>query len=192
MIQATLNYKDYVLVMNKPTGLWTRPTSNDTPIQEQKIQIIANGSKDSFVDRNGNGLIDIRDQQGPISVIMMYQEMNKEGTGVGNIEVNAFQRLSQVVIQKSIREGFGLVVSETLWKGTPVVAGRTGGIPLQLENSISGFLCESAEDYARRISYLLRNEEDAKAMGERGIERIRERFLTPRLVGDKLKFLCSL
>jgi trehalose synthase len=53
-------------------------------------------------------------------------------TGVGNIEVNAFQRLSSVVVQKSIREGFGLVVSEALWKGTPVVAGRAGGIPLQM------------------------------------------------------------
>src|SRR5207302_3803746 len=49
-------------------------------------------------------------------------------TGVGNVEVNAFQRLSNVVIQKSLREGFGLVVSETLWKGTPVVAGKAGGI----------------------------------------------------------------
>jgi hypothetical protein len=66
-IKATLNYEEYVLVMNKPTGLWTRPNVTE-------IQIIANGSKDSFVDRNGNGVIDIRDQQGPISVIMMYQE----------------------------------------------------------------------------------------------------------------------
>lgn len=54
-------------------------------------------------------------------------------TGVGNVEVNAFQRLSRVVVQKSLREGFGLVVAEALWKGTPVVAGRVGGIPLQLQ-----------------------------------------------------------
>ena len=113
-------------------------------------------------------------------------------TGVGNIEVNAFQQLSLVVIQKSIREGFGLVVSETLWKATPVVAGRTGGIPMQLEDGVSGFLCESTEDYAHKISYLFRNEEEAKTMGERGKEKVREEFLTPRLIADELRFLCSL
>ena len=113
-------------------------------------------------------------------------------TGVGNIEVNAFQQLSLVVIQKSIREGFGLVVSETLWKATPVVAGRTGGIPMQLEDGVSGFLCESTEDYARKISYLFHNEEEAKTMGERGKEKVREEFLTPRLIADELRCLCSL
>jgi len=113
-------------------------------------------------------------------------------TGVGNIEVNAFQQLSQVVIQKSIREGFGLVVSETLWKATPVVAGRTGGIPLQLEDGVSGFLCESNEDFARKISYLFRSKEEADAMGQRGKEKVGDEFLMPRLVADELRSLCSL
>lgn len=113
-------------------------------------------------------------------------------TGVGNIEVNAFQQLSQVVIQKSIREGFGLVVSETLWKETPVVAGRTGGIPMQIEDGVSGFLCQSTEDYARKVSYLLQNQEEARVMGERGREKVRERFLMPRLISDELRCLCSL
>jgi len=112
-------------------------------------------------------------------------------TGVGNIEVNAFQQLSQVVIQKSIREGFGLVVSETLWKSTPVVAGNTGGIPLQLEDGESGFLCTSNEDYARKISYLFRNPKEAKAMGGRGKEKVRKEFLITRLVADELRCLCS-
>jgi trehalose synthase len=76
-------------------------------------------------------------------------------TGVGNIEVNAFQRLSQVVVQKSIREGFGLVVSEALWKGTPVVAGRAGGIPLQLADGVGGVLVESIEECAQAIAALL-------------------------------------
>ena len=63
--------------------------------------------------------------------------------GVSNIEVNAFQRLSDLVLQKSIREGFGLVVSEALWKGTPVVAGRAGGIPLQMADGVGGVLVDS-------------------------------------------------
>ena len=113
-------------------------------------------------------------------------------SGVGNIEVNAFQQLAQVVIQKSIREGFGLVVSESLWKGTPVVAGKTGGIPLQLEDGVSGYLCESTEDYARKVSYLLRNQKEAAAMGERGKVKVREEFLTPRLIADELRCLSSL
>lgn len=113
-------------------------------------------------------------------------------TGVGNIEVNAFQQLSQVVIQKSIREGFGLVVSETLWKETTVVAGNTGGIPMQLEDGVSGFLCESDEDYARKISYLFHNQKEAKLMGERGKAKVSEEFLITRLVADDLRCLCSL
>jgi trehalose synthase len=112
--------------------------------------------------------------------------------GVSNREVNAFQRLSPVVIQKSIREGFGLVVSETLWKGTPVVAGRTGGISLQLEDGVSGYLCESTADYARKISYLFHNEEEARAMGGQGKKKVREEFLIPRLVTHELRLLCSL
>lgn len=112
-------------------------------------------------------------------------------TGVGNIEVNAFQQLSQVVIQKSIREGFGLVVSETLWKSTPVVAGNTGGIPLQLVDGEGGFLCTSNEDYARKISYLFRNKKEARVMGERGKEKVKEKFLITRLLADELRCLCS-
>ena len=76
-------------------------------------------------------------------------------TGVGNIEVNAFQRLADVVIQKSIREGFGLVVSEALWKGTPVVAGRAGGIPLQLQDGVGGYLVDSVDECAHRVGELL-------------------------------------
>jgi len=132
------------------------------------------------------------------SEISEYAKKDKDAyiftnlTGVGNIEVNAFQRLSRVVIQKSIREGFGLVVSETLWKGTPVVAGRTGGIPMQLVDGVSGFLAENTEEYARRVRYLLLNSEEAGVMGERGRNDVKEKFLIPRLVADKLRLLASL
>jgi trehalose synthase len=111
--------------------------------------------------------------------------------GVGNIEVNAFQRLSDVVIQKSIREGFGLVVSETLWKGTPVVAGRTGGIPLQIQGGNGGFLVDSVEECAQQTVWLLRNPEAGKALGQRGKDSVRERFLLTRLIADELRLYAS-
>ena len=113
-------------------------------------------------------------------------------TGVGNIEVNAFQRLSNVVVQKSIREGFGLVVSETLWKGTPVVAGRAGGIPLQLRDGAGGFLVDSIEECAARVVELLRNPDEGQALGNRGRDLVRERFLLPRLLADELRLYAAL
>src|SRR5215216_1487134 len=108
-------------------------------------------------------------------------------TGVGNIEVNAFQRLSDVVIQKSIREGFGLVVSETLWKGTPVVAGRAGGIPLQMRDGAGGFLIDSVEECAEKILRLLTDPEEGQELARRGRELVRERFLLTRLIADELR-----
>lgn len=113
-------------------------------------------------------------------------------TGVGNIEVNAFQRLSQVVIQKSLREGFGLVVSEALWKGTPVVAGRAGGIPLQLADGVGGVLVESIEECAQAIVSLLGDPDLAAELGRSGRERVREHFLLPRLILDELTLIRDL
>ncbi len=112
--------------------------------------------------------------------------------GVSDVEVNAFQRASDVVLQKSIREGFGLIISESLWKATPVVANRAGGIPLQMENGVGGFLVESNEEAIERILYLLRHPEEAEAIGRAGKERVRERFLMPRLLADELRLLASL
>lgn len=113
-------------------------------------------------------------------------------TGVGNIEVNAFQRLSSVVVQKSIREGFGLVVSEALWKGTPVVAGNVGGIPLQMADQVGGFLVDSVEECATSIVRLLRNREEAANLGKQGRERVREHFLLPRLLLNELSLMLDL
>jgi trehalose synthase len=97
-----------------------------------------------------------------------------------------------VIIQKSIREGFGLVVSETLCKETPVVAGNTGGIPLQLEDGVSGYLCDSVDEYAARISHLFRNRDAARKMGKLGKQKVMDEFLTPRMIADELRVLCSL
>jgi trehalose synthase len=113
-------------------------------------------------------------------------------TGVGNVEVNAFQRLSEVVVQKSIREGFGLVVSESLWKGTPVVAGSAGGIPMQMPEGTGGLLVESTEQCARAIHRLLGDPALAGELGRSGRERVRERFLLPRLLRDELQLLGTL
>jgi trehalose synthase len=110
-------------------------------------------------------------------------------TGVGNIEVNALQRLSNVVVQKSIREGFGLVVSEALWKATPVVAGRAGGIPLQMPASVGGLLVDDVESCAAGILQLLQDREDANELARRGREHVRQRFLLPRLLLDEVLLL---
>jgi len=112
--------------------------------------------------------------------------------GVGDVEVNAFQLCSDVVLQKSIREGFGLVVSETMWKGTPVVANRSGGIPLQMEDGVGGFLVENTEECAERALYLLRHRDEARTLGLAGRERVRQRFLITRLLADELRLVSSL
>ncbi|MBI3185865.1 MAG: glycosyltransferase [Myxococcales bacterium] len=112
--------------------------------------------------------------------------------GVGNVEVNAFQTLSDVVVQKSIREGFGLVVSESMWKGTPVVAGRTGGIPLQMADGVGGILVDSVEECAQAMVALLGDPERARRLGESGRQRVREHFLLPRLVLNELSLLRKL
>ena len=113
-------------------------------------------------------------------------------TGVGNVEVNAFQRLSNVCVQKSIREGFGLVVSETLWKETPMVAGEAGGIPLQMRDGAGGFLVNSVEECAEKILRLLRNPEEAAELALWGKELVRERFLLTRLISDELELYAGL
>lgn len=113
-------------------------------------------------------------------------------TGVGNVEVNAFQRLSDVVLQKSIREGFGLVVAESLWKDTPVVAGRTGGIPLQMQDGAGGFLVDSVEQCAERALWLLQHPAEAGQLAARGKELVRKRFLLTRLIADELRLYAAL
>jgi trehalose synthase len=106
---------------------------------------------------------------------------------VGAIEVNAFQSLADVVIQKSTKEGFGLTVSEALWKGRPFIGGDVGGIPLQVEDGESGYLVSTVEDCAARSLEILNDPALGKALGRRGKEHVREHFLTPRYLRDYLK-----
>jgi trehalose synthase len=112
--------------------------------------------------------------------------------GVGNIEVNAFQRSASVVIQKSIREGFGLVVSEAMWKSKPVVGGNTGGIRLQIDEGVDGFLVDSIEQGAERVLTLLNDPALALRMGRAAKEKVRGNFLSPRHLADYLDLMSRL
>jgi trehalose synthase len=110
---------------------------------------------------------------------------------VGAIEVNAFQSQADVVLQKSTREGFGLTVSEALWKGRPTVAGDVGGIPLQIQNGTTGFLVKSAEETAECCIKVLNDPELGKRLGRAGKEYVRTHFLMPRLLRDWLRIFTS-
>jgi trehalose synthase len=112
--------------------------------------------------------------------------------GVGNLEVNAFQQASTVIVQKSLREGFGLVVSEGMWKERPVIGGNVGGIRLQIEDGESGFLVDSVSECAERLVGLVADPAERTRMGRAARERVRERFLTPRELVDYLQMLASL
>ena len=115
---------------------------------------------------------------------------------VGNNEtlVNAIQRYSSVIIQKSTKEGFCLAVTEALWKQTPVVASNVGGIPIQIEDGKNGFLLEpeDTEGFADRIIHLLKNPKYVKALGKKAKETVRNKFLITRLLSDYLYMLNSI
>ncbi|MGH9014889.1 MAG: glycosyltransferase [Acidimicrobiia bacterium] len=111
---------------------------------------------------------------------------------VGNVQINAFQRLADVVVQKSIREGFGLTVGEALWKGRPVVGGRAGGIVLQIRDGYDGYLVGSVEECAARTMDLLADPVGADAMGMQGREHIRANFLATRELEDWLRLFAEL
>lgn len=112
--------------------------------------------------------------------------------GVHDLEVNAFQRTSDVVLQKSTREGFGLSVTEALWKEVPVVGGNVGGIPLQIKDGTTGFLANTIEEAAKKTLYLLKNPERAKEMGKEGREHVLRNFLITRHLKDYLELFIQL
>ncbi len=101
-----------------------------------------------------------------------------------HLEINAIQRASDVVLQKSLKEGFGLTVAEALWKGKPVVASAVGGIPLQITHRYSGLLSHTIEGTAHLIKQLLHSPEYAKKLGKNGKEHIRQNFLLTRHLRD--------
>jgi len=101
-------------------------------------------------------------------------------------DINVLQCIATVILQKSLKEGFGLTVSEAMWKGKPVIGGATGGIPLQIIHGFTGFLVHSVEGAAFRIRQLLNNPEMAKRMGENGRGYVRTNFLITRQIRDYL------
>jgi trehalose synthase len=111
---------------------------------------------------------------------------------VGAIEVNAFQSQADVILQKSLREGFGLTISEALWKVRPTIAGNVGGIPLQIQDGVSGFLVNTPEECAQRSLEILSDPELGKQLGRSGKEYVRTHFLMPRLLRDWLRIFTEL
>jgi len=97
-----------------------------------------------------------------------------------DIEINALQRSATIIMQKSLREGFGLTISEALWKGKPVIATAVGGIPLQVKNKLTGLLCHSVEGAAYDLKNLLSNPEYAQWLGKNGREHVKQNFLITR------------
>ncbi|MDO9230685.1 MAG: glycosyltransferase [Syntrophales bacterium] len=109
-----------------------------------------------------------------------------------DLEINALQRASTVIIQKSLKEGFGLTVSEALWKSKPVVASNVGGIPMQIKHKHSGLLCYSAEGAAFAVKQLLSSPDYARKIGENGREHVRNNFLITRHLRDYMLLFLSL
>jgi trehalose synthase len=112
--------------------------------------------------------------------------------GVGSLEVNAFQRASEIVLQKSLREGFGLTVSEALWKGIPVVAGRVGGIPMQIGHDECGRLVSSIDEATAACIELLADDGLRHSLGSAGRERVRRHFLSTRNLRDYVSLFAAL
>jgi len=124
--------------------------------------------------------------------IFLFSDLNKlKGLRVNSF-VSAIQSASQVILQNSLKEGFGLTVTEAMWKERPVIANNVGGIKLQIKNGKNGFLVESLEETSQKIVELIKNPNLAKRFGRVAKETVRKQFLMPRVLRDYLKVFYSL
>jgi trehalose synthase len=109
-----------------------------------------------------------------------------------DIDINALQRAATIIMQKSLREGFALTISEALWKAKPVVASAVGGIPLQVKNRLTGLLCHSVEGAAYALRQILANPEYGRWLGNNGREHVRQHFLIVREIRDYMLMFLTL
>ena len=134
------------------------------------------------------------DPEGPAIFEQLMQKV-KDGRDIivinhaDDVLVNCLQRASDVVIQKSLKEGFGLTVTEALWKGVPVVAGNVGGIPLQVKDGETGFLVNNPAECAERAIKLLKEPKLRQKMGEKAREHVKQNFLITRHLNDYIQLL---
>jgi trehalose synthase len=136
----------------------------------QKVKAAANGEKNIF----------------------LFSDLAQIGSLSVETFVNAFQIGADVILQKSIREGFSLTVTEAMWKNHPVIGGNVGGIKLQIKNGKNGFLVSNPKDAGEKIIQLIKNPKLKEKMGEAAKETVREKFLIPRLLRDYLKLFKEL
>jgi len=124
--------------------------------------------------------------------IFLFSNPDQIGSLKVDIFVNAFQIASNIILQKSIREGFNLSVTEAMWKGKAVIGGRVGGIKIQIQDGKNGFLVSTPKEAAKRIVQLIKNPKLAEKLGKVAKETVREKFLMPRLLRDYLKLFREL
>jgi trehalose synthase len=167
------------------------------PLGVIKAYKLAKKSHDMQLVLAGGGATD--DPEGPLIMAQVQEEAAKDKDifvlflpPSSDLEINALQRGSTIVLQKSLREGFGLTVSEALWKGKPVIASAVGGIPLQITHQYSGILTHSVEGTAQWIKRLLNEPAFADTLGKNGREHIRNNFLITRHIKDYLLLFLSL
>jgi trehalose synthase len=150
-----------------------------------QLQLVLAGALDAAAMSDWSAAKEVADYAGERTDIHLLTSYER----VGDLELGALQRLTRVALQRSIREGFGLVASEALWKGTPVIGGPDGGLPLQVRDGVDGYLTESTEETAARLVELVRDPGLAIEMGRAGRERVRERFLVTRALEEELRAL---
>ena len=124
--------------------------------------------------------------------VFLFSDPNILGGLKVDTFVNAIQMASDIILQKSIKEGFGLTLTEAMWKGKPVIGGKAAGIKVQVNSGENGFLAGSVQETAERIVELLNNQRLAKKMGRKAHLSVKKRFLAPRLLRDYLKLFVHL
>ena len=147
-----------------------------------QLVLVGGGASDD--PEGAQVLADVREAAGQDRDLFVLELPNDS-----HLEINALQRASTIVYQKSIKEGFGLTVSEGSWKGRPVIGGATGGIPLQIVDGTTGYLVYSPEGAAFRTRYLLNHPEVMTEMGKKGAENVLQNHLLTRNLRDYLLIL---